>query len=107
MRVSFNGRTRHFQCLDEGSTPFIRSSGNVQQSTSFKKAFQARGHRFESCPPCNFFYNNMAVAQLARALKINNKRFLKISCTYYLLDYLHVKKDSQKRFEAQRNVSSP
>lgn len=67
----------------DGSIPFTRSkikiknSGNVQQSTSFKKAFQARGHRFESCPPCNFFYNNMAVAQLARALKINNKRFLK------------------------------
>lgn len=66
----------------DGSIPFTRSkikvknSGNVQQSTSFKKAFQARGHRFESCPP-HYLLSNVAVAQLDRALKINNKRFLK------------------------------
>lgn len=42
---------------------------------SFRKAFRARGRGFESHPLYNFVHH-AAVAQLARALKINNQRFL-------------------------------
>lgn len=54
----------------------IKKRGNVQQSTSFKKHSKL-GVTGSSPVRHAIFYNNMAVAQLDRALKINNKRFLK------------------------------